>query len=724
MAEEIEDFHIYASNVLKTMQSRILKDEEMFGVFDVTGDVERYGRDVDGLYLEDMRHLNQLTMQIHGARPILLSSTVKRNNIRMTADLTNAEYCIGETRISDDSLHLFRSKFLYENGCYESLQIQNFTHDQTIPVPLSIGFRADFRDIFEIRGHERERRGDIREASVGDDHVVFRYDGLDEKLRKTRITFSKPPDDLSETTARFDIELAPGETRELSFTVDCFAHPEESDELTEPEPKFFPTTFSSLAQKRSDSESRRCRISSSNEIFNSWVERSQADLLMLTVDTEHGPYPHAGTPWFNTVFGRDGILTAYELLTVHPDTARGVLCYLAKTQAETHDAKSDAEPGKILHETRLGEASAVGEVPFARYYGSVDATPLFVWLAGAYLKRTNDLDFIESIWPSIRAAIAWIEDFGDEDDDGFVEYSRKSERGLVHQGWKDSHDSVFHRDGRPAEGPIALCEVQAYVYGARRAAAKIARAIGDSSFAERQYSKAGTLKQQFEREFWSDELDSYVLALDGDNEPCRVRTSNPGHCLLFGIASAERAHRLADTLTQAAMFSEWGIRTLASNERRFNPMSYHNGSIWPHDNAIIARGLARYGLQSKCLRLFESLFRASNFFELHRLPELFCGFQLRPGEGPTSYPVACSPQAWAAGAVFLLLDSLLNLTVDARQMVVEFREPRLPADLGSLEFENLCVGPGSVDIILRRYRDDVGVEVVDREGPIEVRVVK
>jgi len=449
-----------------------------------------------------------------------------------------------------------------------------------------------------------------------------------------------------------------------------------------------------------------------------------SDLHMLTTELPTGPYPYAGVPWFNTPFGRDGIITALESLWLRPQLARGVLAYLAASQATEVIPEQDAEPGKIVHEVRHGEMAALKEMPFGRYYGSVDATPLFVCLAGAYYERTGDRAWVESLWPNVEAALRWIDRFGDRDGDGFVEYHRQSADGLVHQGWKDSDDAVFHADGSPARGPIALCEVQGYVYAARRAGAALAAALGQTERARQLTGQADELRENFERAFWCEELSTYALALDGDKQPCRLRASNAGHCLFAGIASPQRAPRVARTLLSPASFSGWGVRTLAASERRYNPMSYHNGSVWPHDNALIAQGLARYGLAEQVLQIWTGLFEAAMYLDLHRMPELFCGFPQDPGEGPVPYPVACAPQAWSAASVFLLLQASLGLQINAPEARVCFTRPQLPASLGELRIHNLEVAGATVDLLLVRHEHDVGVNVLRREGDIQIFVVQ
>ena len=464
-------------------------------------------------------------------------------------------------------------------------------------------------------------------------------------------------------------------------------------------------------------------MTTSNEGFNAWMDRSWSDLRMMVTKTPHGQYPYAGVPWFSTPFGRDGLITAREMLWIEPGLARGVLAYLAATQADRVDESIDAEPGKILHETRKGEMAALGEVPFGRYYGSADATPLFVGLAGAYYERTGDRDFAVSIWPAVKRALGWIDRFGDIDGDGFVEYARRSRIGLVHQGWKDSPDAVFHADGELAEPPIALCEVQAYVFDAKQRAAVLAAVVGDNARADALRAEADAIRTRFETDFWIDDLQTYAIALDGAERPCAVRTSNAGHALFAGIASPARAARVVHGLLDPSGYSGWGIRTLDTRERRYNPMAYHNGSVWPHDNALIAAGCSRYGLKAEALEILTGLFDASQFFDLHRLPELFCGFHRRHQEGPTLYPVACAPQAWAAGAAFMLLEACLGLAIDAVNSQVVVRQPRLPDSLKEVRVQGVPLGGRTIDLLFERSDDGrVGVKLMREIAGVELVV--
>jgi glycogen debranching enzyme len=396
------------------------------------------------------------------------------------------------------------------------------------------------------------------------------------------------------------------------------------------------------------------------------------------------------------------------------------LLHLAANQATTFDPASDAEPGKILHEVRCGEMAELREVPFRRYYGSIDSTPLFIILAGAYLERTRDVATLERLGPNIEAALSWLDNYGDRDGDGFVEYDRRSNEGLANQGWKDSRDSVFHADGALAKGPIALVEVQAYAFGAWRAAAAIARALGHPERAGAFDERAEALRVAFDAAFFDPALGTYVLALDGEKRPCRVRASNAGHALLTGLALPERAEAVVNTLMGPASFCGWGVRTVAATEARYNPMSYHNGSVWPHDNALIAAGFARYGFKREAARVFEGIFAASTYIDLRRLPELFCGFVRRRTLGPTFYPVACMPQAWAAAAPLFMLQSCLGLGFDLNQSHITFEGPVLPDFVGEVTLLNLDLDGATVDVALRRSRLQVVVDVLDRRGSVRV----
>ena len=725
MAKEVirvrDAFYIRSSSPRIDVRTRVLKQGDTFAVFDRFGDIDTFGTGELGLFYHDTRFLSRLTLKLGQDRPLLLSSTVREDNAVMAIDATNPDaWRDSEIVVPRGVMHFFRSKILWEGACYERLRIHNYGR-VAVELSFSIEFDADFADIFELRGTRRERRGRRLDPQLSPTDVVLGYEGLDNRARRTRIVFDPPPARLTESIATFKIRLEAGEAANYRWTIGC--------EVDGAAPAEVRACYEEIVEKAAAAQARTTarepQIFAGNEQFNDWLNRSLADLRMMLTDTPYGPYPYAGVPWFSTVFGRDGIITALQCLWFDPSIARGVLAYLAATQADSDNPEQDAQPGKVVHEMRSDEMALLGEIPFRRYYGSVDATPLFVLLAGAYYKRTGDRAFAQSIWPNVERALEWIDIYGDSDGDGFVEYARKAKQGLIHQGWKDSHDAVFHADGTLAEAPIALCEVQAYVYAAKLAASELAMVVDNQTRARDLKKQASKLQREFEEHFWCEDISTYALALDGNKKPCRVRASNAGHCLFAGIAKNDHARRVAATLMDESSFSGWGIRTVATTEARYNPMSYHNGSVWPHDNALIAAGFTRYGLVQSAIAVLAGLLDASLFFDLHRLPELFCGFPRRPGEAPTLYPVACAPQAWCSGAVLLLLQACLGLSVIAPEQKLIFSKPLLPGFLPQVSVRDFRVQEAAVNLLFTRHAEgDVGLNVLRRDGELEIVVLK
>ncbi|HEY1383700.1 MAG TPA: amylo-alpha-1,6-glucosidase [Dongiaceae bacterium] len=709
-------FHIPATTSLQERRPRTLKHGDMFAVLDDRGDAIGGPGGTDGLYYRDTRYLSWCQLRIGGLRPLLLGSILRDDNASLTCDLTNPAIDGGDTpALEHDLIHLRRSCFVWDATCYQRLSIRNFDQ-RAHTLRVQIVFAADFADIFEARGTRREKRGKLHSPKLSDTAVTLAYTGLDGRKRETQLVFHPRPTRLAADQADFTVTLKPHQTANLFVEIRCDTAVDGPGIAG----RRFVTAMRDARRALRRSSGRAASIMSSSDIFNEAVRRAVSDLYMLITDTEEGPYPYAGIPWFSTVFGRDGLITAFETLWFDPAIARGVLRYLAANQATTVDPVADAEPGKILHEVRHGEMAELGEVPFRRYYGSIDSTPLFVMLAGAYLQRTCDLATMQELWPNIEAALAWMDQYGDRDGDGFLEYGRRNDQGLINQGWKDSYDSVFHADGALAVGPIALVEVQAYAYGALCGAARIARALGRAARAVTLEAKAQALRLALDRCFFDEELGTYVLALDGAKQPCRVRTSNAGHVLFAGAASPERAASVAKALMATTAFSGWGVRTVDSREARYNPMSYHNGSVWPHDNAMIAAGLARYGFRYESARIFEGLFAASINMDLRRLPELFCGFPRQRHSAPTAYPVACVPQAWATAAVVSLVQSVLGLGFEFDPPRIAFSQPMVPDFLEKIELRKLALGDGSADVALQRNGGEAAVHLLSRRGNIRV----
>jgi len=711
-------YHIVASASMADERTRVLKHGETFAVFDHYGGIKPGGLGEEGMYYEGTRYLSCLLLELEGQRPFFLGSTVRDANDQLAVALTNPDLLDeGRMRLPLGTVHLDVKQFLWRMTCYQQLRIKNHGLEP-VRLSLSLNFAADYADIFEVRGMKRAARGEDLPPQIEKGRVILGYRGRDGVVRRTRLEITPAPSSMTASRAQVDLQLAPRQEQTFWLTVTCQRGPNAPVQLS------FDSARSEAQADLEQYSAWSCHVGTSNAFVNAWINRAVSDLHMMTTSLPTGPYPYAGVPWFNTPFGRDGIITALECLWLRPGLAKGVLSYLASTQATEVIPEQDAEPGKILHETRSGEMSALKEMPFGRYYGSVDGTPLFVLLAGAYYDRTGDREFIASLWPHIEAALTWIDRYGDRDGDGFIEYERQSPAGLVHQGWKDSDDAVFHADGSLAKGTIALCEVQAYVYAAHRSAAALAALLGKKDRAAALAGQAESLREQFNKAFWCERLSTFALALDGEKRPCEIRSSNAGQCLFTGIASSEHARLVAQTLLSPELFSGWGVRTVATCEARYNPMGYHTGSVWPHDNAIIAHGLARYGHEAKALDIWSGQFEAGLKFELHRMPELFCGFPQVPGEGPIPYPVACSPQAWSAASVFLLFQACLGLEINAPAAQICFTRPQLPSALAELRIHNLEVAGAKVDLLLVRHDHDVGLNVLHRDGDVEILVVK
>ncbi|MFA4951212.1 glycogen debranching N-terminal domain-containing protein [Brevundimonas sp.] len=689
-----------------------LKDADTFLVADGWGDM---AGGADGLFDNDTRLLSRLVMTVGGARPSRLSSGVSQDNVFFTCHSTNRPLPpMGGRSAPAGVLHIERRRFVWDRRLFERVRISNHGMEDVL-LPLAYEFGADFADIFQVRGTPRLKHGTLSPPTQDGRRVTFRYRGLDDVERMSCLAFSEPPARLSAGRAEFMFSLPKGRVQDLY--IECGP-----DACEAPDEARFRL---SAVQARLAMRSRRRRGASvrgpRSPRFNDWLDQSRADVALLTTDLPTGPYPYAGVPWFSTPFGRDGIITAWQMLWLDPSLSKGVLTYLAKRQATETSAFQDSAPGKIMHETRGGEMSALGEVPFGLYYGGVDTTCLFVALAGAYAKRTGDFETIRTLWPNLIAATGWMTKEGDVRGDGLISYQRGAETGLSNQGWKDSEDSIFHTDGRFPKGPIALLEVQGYAFAAWQAMAELAQALGEPD--PQQWSdRAERVRSQVEDRFWMEDQGFYAIALDGDGEAVRSIGSNAGHLLFTGLPSRERALRVAKRMLGADFRSGWGVRTLARGQARFNPLSYHNGSVWPHDTAMAAAGMARYGERRAVALLLSEIYEAAASFNL-RLPELFCGFERRSGEAPIAYPVACLPQAWAAGSVFLMLQSALGVRIDAVAGTVEIDNPVLPVGIERLNVTDLKVGEATLDLSFQQTGLHTVVVPRRRSGEVAVRTI-
>jgi len=674
-----------------------IKSDDAFLVCDAHGDILG---GASGLFSSDTRILSRFRFLVGDRRPSQLSSGLSHDSVVFSFHGANLDLPpVGGHATPRGVIHVERTRLLYENHMFERVRCSNYGLDE-IMLPLAFEYDADFRDLFEVRGLKRAKRGELEPGRLTGRHVVFGYEGLDGVRRTSALAFSEPPWRMTTRRADFMFSLRPGER------VDLFVEAG-PDEHEAPARERFVRSLSGARGRVRQREAMGGQLASSSASFSAWLEKSRADIALLVTELATGPYPFAGIPWFSTPFGRDGVITAWQLLWLVPDLAKGVLTYLAARQAQESSKFRDSDPGKIMHETRRGEMAAVNEIPFGLYYGGVDTTPLYVALAGAYLERTGDVALIERLWPALRAAAEWIERYGDSNSDGLVDYARGLASGLANQGWKDSVDSVFHEDGSFPKGPVALVEVQGYAFAAFRAMALMLRRLGRPG-AEVWDERAEAMRQRVEAHFWMEELGFYGIAIDGDGALCRPRASNAGHLLFVGLPTAERAASVTRQLLSAEFDSGWGVRTLGVGQARFNPMSYHNGSIWPHDTAICVAGMARYGERAGAAKLIGDLFGAVSYFGM-RMPELFCGFPRQAGEPPIAYPVACMPQAWSAGSVFMMLQACLGLTIDADKREVRLVRPTLPDGVERLTIERLDVAGARVDLRFQRLDNLVAV---------------
>ena len=688
-----------------------LKDGDTFVVADDYGDILGVA---DGLFHNDTRVLSYFRLLLGNRPPSLLSAAIAQDNVFFTTNGTNLPLApTGAAATPHGVIHIERKRFLWDGRLHERIRCTNYSRDMAL-APLDFEYGADFHDMFEVRGSHRARRGQVHPPETHDRSVAFRYDGLDGVSRSSAIVFSELPTRLTGNRAEFTLTIPAEGTVELYLEV--------GEEIFEaPSRERF---RSAAARARFAMRAKRrhgARIKTAGRLFNEWVEKSVSDLSLLITDLPTGPYPYAGIPWFSTAFGRDAIITAWQVLWINPSLARGVLAYLASTQAHETSKFRDSQPGKIMHETRRGEMTTLGELPFGRYYGGVDTTPLFVALAGAYADRTGDLDFIDRLWPSLTAAVQWMDEYGDSNGDGLIDYQRAADTGLANQGWKDSQDSVFHADGSFPAGPIALVEVQGYAFAAYRAMASLAERRGDPDTSGRWRLRAEEIRAAVEERFWMEDEGLYGIAIDGHGQLCRVRASNPGHLLFCGLPSLDRAKRVCRQLMSAPFQSGWGVRTLAVGEARYNPMSYHNGSVWPHDTALCVAGMARYGERDGVIEMLSEMFETAVSFEM-RLPELFCGFPRAPGEPPVAYPVACLPQAWAAGSIFMLLQACLGVSIDGWNGEITIDHPHLPIGIDSLRIEYLRVGSSMAHLLFQHAGERV-IAVPSRRSDPRVAVI-
>lgn len=738
----IDGISYLPSSVLLTEIPKLsFKDNRAFGVVDPRGESPRiYSTSSQlGFYYNDTRYLSTWETTFNGLAPISLKSELEHSGNTVVVSMTNRDLpslSVPSKRIPRDTFLIRRMLTLVEDTLYETLSIQNFDSvDHELQVEQWVG--STFDDVFEVRGFPREKRGRMLSPEEKDDSsggerriLSLQYEGLDGRIRRSFIHrfFDTEKIRLSPSlVGSFTRILAPAKQTVHLKTIVSFDRPTEGLFRGKPFAALTPSEDLDLQLDYGrDSPFSSLHIETDNALLNRSIETAKTDIqMLLTAETGDLLYPYAGIPWYSAPFGRDGIITAYQLLPWHPKLARGVLDYAFQMLGSRVDDFTDEQPGKVFHEMRRGEMALTREVPFIPYYGSVDSTPLALILLHEYVSWTMDLEKLKEWWPSALRALEWIDRWGDSDGDGFLEYARQRPTGLVNQGWKDSHDSVMHSDGRLAQAPIRLCEVQGYAFRARLGMATLAKLLGETSLATRLRLQAIQSRASFLDRFWDEQRKFIYLALDGDSTPCEVLSSNMGHCLWSSILLPHQAEAVTRHLMSRPMFSGHGIRTLATTERSYNPLSYHNGSIWPHDNSLIMEGMRYYGQVAALEKLALSMIGVLELSDDFRLPELFCGFEKQENEPPVPYEVACKPQAWAAGSLFLMMKSLLGLSMDPDQTHVVFRSPALTSKVNVLDIRGLRGRDWEMDVRLRRSsKAGTTVEVTRKSGKVRVLTVE
>ena len=716
MQEAVGYDRIEAATDIALDQWLVLKHDRLFLLLDERGEAAPPGSTALGLFLDDTRILSHYAFHFDGGPPALLSAQVPAHYIAQV-DLAISDRLLGGNLWDPKNVVHIRREILVDDCLVERLTISHF-----LAQPLSYRFHldlaCDFADIFEVRGWSRERRGQYYAPEIGDRSITFRYRGRAGTLLASTVRFAEAPTALSARGARWHLHLEPA----TSYVLEWQVAPEETmASAAVPVRVALEERRNSLRRAYDEWHGECTRWDSDVEEFDHLVMRAVDDLRALYVEADGEDVISAGIPWYSTVFGRDSILTSLETFALNPRIAVDTLRYLARRQGSKEDPYTEEQPGRILHELRRGEMARAGEIPHTPYFGTVDATPLWLVLLHETWRWTGDADLVRELLPNAYRALEWIERYGDLDGDGFVEYARSSEKGLVNQGWRDSGDGVPFPDGTLPRPPIALVEVQGYVYDARLRMAQLLDALGEPEHASSLREQAFRLRQRIADAFWLPDAGMFALALDGDKRPLPTFTTNAGHLLWSRAATREHAAAVTERLLASDMFSGWGIRTVSGTHPVFNPMSYHNGSVWPHDNALVVMGMAHYGMGHRALPVLDALHDAAIHMKSHRLPELFCGMRRGAGLRPVLYPVSCSPQAWASGAFFLLLQAVLGILPDAPRRTLHVREPQLPRFLNRLTISGLHVGGARIGLEFRRHGTRTLANLLGVEGePIRV----
>jgi glycogen debranching enzyme len=688
----------------------VLAQKNWFVVTNRRGDIAPAGARDLGLFALDVRHLSRYELRVIGQAPICLSSdTVDAAFSQVDLTLSDREF---EGLVDDPQnfLHIRRKQIL-DQELVDEIVLTNHLR-RRVEVALEILVASDFADVFEVRGARRPRRGQMLPPVVTKDRIELSYRGRDQTLYRTVVRFLPAPAELYPGGARFRLALDPGETLVQEVAVAALREREQA-----PERRPFDQRLRAARADTEEFVSTAARWRCDEPVLDAALARALNDIGSLRVELDGRRIVAAGIPWYAAPFGRDSIVTGLETLCVAPDIARDVLTLLAAHQGREDNPERDEEPGKIMHELRRGEMARAGEIPHSPYYGSVDATPLYCVLAAETYRWTGDTDLLQQVFPAAERALGWVVR-GLAAGGGVLRYQRRTPRGLESQCWKDSRDGVSFPDGTRAAPPIAVLEAQGYAVSALEEMAALYRLQGEPGRrrAAELDAEARLLRRRIDGMFWVPETGYYALALDGEGRQVSTLSSNPGHLLWARAVSERRAHRVAEVLLSDAMFSGYGIRTVARGQPVYNPLSYHNGTVWPHDNALCALGMARYGMRAQPIQVLTSLLAAAEHFRYHRLPELFCGMGRKSGEFLVHYPVSCSPQAWAAGSLFMMLEAILGLEPDARGGRLRVRNPQLPPSVRRLEVTGLQLGDAKVSLRFLRDNARCHVDLLDISG--------